>query len=176
MTWKSYAVVSGATVLAGWLASSPPGDDARNNPGAQPERAAAVSAAATDIAEETARLEARLRHEATYREPQRNPFQFGAGRPDANSAAEVAPAPEERVEDAAPLPLPAPPIALSGIAEDHVDGRLQRTAVLSSPNGVLLVREGQQVLGRYRVERIERAAVELTDASNGSTLRLSLGR
>ena len=50
---------------------------------------------------------------------------------------------------------------------------MERTAILSSPSGVLLVREGDVVLGDYRVGRIESEAVELVK-TDGSTLRLTL--
>jgi hypothetical protein len=169
MTWRSYAVVSGATVLAGWLASAPPtgapGTAASTRPAA-----AAVPDAAADIVEQASRLEARLRGDAAYVEPERNPFRFGIRRAETAPLEVVAPAP---VETFAPPPA-APSVTLSGIAEDAPEGRLERTAVLSSPSGVLLVREGETVLGRYRVVRIESAAVELVELTDGGTLRLAL--
>jgi hypothetical protein len=50
---------------------------------------------------------------------------------------------------------------------------VERTAILSSPSGVLLVHEGDPVLGDYRVSRIEAEAVELVK-TDGSILRLTL--
>jgi hypothetical protein len=70
---------------------------------------------------------------------------------------------------------PAPQLSLSGVAEDEVDGRTARTAILSSPAGVLIVREGEEILGYYRVGRIESEAVELIAVGSGSTRRLTLG-
>lgn len=170
MTWKSYAVVSGATVLAGWLASSPPSNAPATSGPAQPERSAAVPAAAADIEEQAARLQARLRQEAVYREPERNPFRFGA-RQVARSAPEGSATALSPVEAIAPA-LPAPPVTLSGIAEDQVGERMERTAILSSPSGVLLVREGEGVLGQYRVAKIHADAVELISLIDGTSLRL----
>ena len=69
----------------------------------------------------------------------------------------------------------APRVGLSGVAEEQVDGRTERTAVLSSPMGVLLVRENEDVFGFYRVVRIENEAVELLRTSDGSAVRLTLG-
>jgi hypothetical protein len=70
---------------------------------------------------------------------------------------------------------PAPVVSLAGIAEDQIDDlsgqRVERTAVLSSPDGVLLVREGDDVLGLYRVVTIDSDAVEL-ERHDGTTLRL----
>jgi hypothetical protein len=65
-------------------------------------------------------------------------------------------------------------VSLSGIGEDVVDGQPRRTAVLSTPSDVLLVREGDEILGRYRVIRIESEAVELLSIGDGAVLRLGL--
>ena len=82
MTWKTYAAVSGATVLAGWLASAPPSNTpAPSATSRRPQASNARSTAAIDIQEEAARLQARLREEPVYREPSRNPFRFGEPTP-----------------------------------------------------------------------------------------------
>lgn len=185
MTWKSYAAVSGATVLAGWLASAQPsnapagaqspqirsGSDSRVARGAQTPTTTAN--APTDIELQAMRLQARLRPEREYPQPMRDPFRFAARR----SAA--TPIGREPVADAPPpapanLPPPAPQVSLSGIAEDEVDGRPVRAAVLSTPAGVLIVREGEEILGFYRVARIEPDAVELVAKGDGATRRISL--
>ena len=69
----------------------------------------------------------------------------------------------------------APPVSVAGIAEEQIDGRVERTAILSSPLGVLLVREGEEILGYYRVTRIEGEAVEVVGLADGAPLRLTLG-
>ena len=173
MSWKSYAAVSGATVLAGWLASAPPS----NAPG---RAASAVRLPPTrdvrspDIEREAERLQTRVQREVEYTQPQRNPFRFGVARPQVNRGGDLpgptpAPAPPPV---AVPIVEP-PPVTLSGIAEDQKGQQLERTAILSSPSGVLLVREGDPVLGEFRVARIESEAVELVK-SDGTTLRLTL--
>jgi hypothetical protein len=178
MTWKSYAAVSGATVLAGWLASSPP----ENSPAtaALPARpTASRPEAGADIQVQAQRLQTRLQVARDYAAPQRNLFRFEQG-------ADLAPAYVERgttfepgpESDAAPIDAaPAPPaISLSGIAEDQSpNGDVSRTAVLSAPSGVELVREGDQLLG-YRVARIESDAVELVRLADGTTRRITLKR
>jgi hypothetical protein len=178
MSWKSYAAVSGATVLAGWLASTPPANE--------PEGTAVVSrqpatprdaAAASTIEHEAERLQVRVRREVDYPQPQRNPFRFGAARADLDRGGDI-PAPAPVAVPAEPPVVtpsvpPPPPVRLSGIAEDDRGGQMERTAILSSPSGVLLVREGDAVTGDYRVGRIESEAVELVKA-DGSILRLSL--
>jgi hypothetical protein len=73
----------------------------------------------------------------------------------------------------APLPPPPPQISLDGVASDTVDGQMQRTAILTTDTGVVLAKEGDQVAG-YRVNRVAPDSVELTKATDGSTLRLGL--
>lgn len=172
MTWKSYAAVSGATVLAGWLAASPPA----NAPGTAavttvPQRDVAGTSGPSEIELEAARLQARVQREVEFQRPERNPFRFGAARRPRSveaPAAVIAPPPVE-------LPPPPPPVTLSGFAEDQVGDRLERTAILSSPSGVLLVREGDTVMGLYKVARIDGSAVELEKIADGTVLRLMLG-
>jgi hypothetical protein len=178
MTWKTYAAVSGATVLAGWLASSPPPNSpapAAARVQRTPQTAARATNAEADIEEQAARLQAKMRSEPVFNEPARNPFRFGNSAPVGSAPAdrvdEAPPAAIEPVEPPAPLP---PPIRLSGVAEDRNGDRVERTAVLSTPAGVLLVREGDMVMDQYRVSRIDAEAVELTDASGGASLRLTL--
>ena len=170
MTWKSYAAMSGATVLAGWLASAPPS----NAPGEVLSASRPTTrhdASASDIVREAERLQVRVRQEVEYSQPQRNPFRFGEIPVITERRADVpAPAPAEPPAQASFVP---PPVSLSGIAEDQKGQGVERTAILSSPSGVLLVHEGDQVAGDYRVGRIESEAVELVK-SDGTVLRLSL--
>jgi|SRR6185503_10862778 len=173
MSWKSYAAVSGATVLAGWLASAPPSN--------VPDRAAPVvrppaarDGRSSDIEREAERLQARVQREVEYTQPQRNPFRFGAARPEVHGGGDLpnpAPAPAPPPVEV-PIVAP-PPVTLAGIAEDQKGQQTERTAIISSPSGVLLVREGDPVLGEYRVGRIESEAVELVK-NDGTTLRLTL--
>jgi len=175
MTWKSYAAASGATVLAGWLASTPPVDVVENRHVAQSRtsRAAAVSPS-SDIVEQATRLQARIRRETAYVRPQRNPFQFEAPRPAAETRATIVePLP---IDLSVPEIHTAPSVTLAGVAEDSLQSGVERTAILSSPTGVLVVRIGDEVLGQYRVAAIEETAVELLSLTDGSTLRLSLAR
>ena len=172
MTWKSYAVVSSATALAAWLAAQPPASAPGTAPVPPTDLAAGTTGAST-IQQEAARLQARVREQVEYQRPERNPFRFNAARPSALDAAPRASAP---VIEAEPLPAapPPPPVSLAGIAENQVGERTERTAILSSPAGVLLVREGDQVLGQYRVGRVEAEAVELIRVDDGTTTRLTL--
>jgi hypothetical protein len=108
-----------------------------------------------------------------YTEPQRNPFRF-AERP---SAAPNSREPAPVVEAPPPIDVapPGPRVSVAGIAEEQLDGRIERTAILSSPMGVLLVHEGDTVLDDYRVGRIEAESVELVRLSDGTSTRLTFG-
>jgi Tfp pilus assembly protein PilP len=173
MTWKLYAAMSAGGLAATYLVSVPPT--------AAPERATPVRAAhtsqrkasdnAADIEELAARLQARVRAETSYREPGRDPFRFVARRP-----AFVPPKPSVTALPPPPVVAPAAPlVTLSGIATDQSDGVVQRSAVLSAPAGVLIVREGELVGGLYRVIAIGEESVELEAVADSSrhTLRLA---
>ena len=173
MNWKSTAAVSGATLLAGWFASAPP---ALTTPAALPpsSQSPQTAAAASDIGQLAERLQAQTRRKADYGEPERNLFRFGPNAP-------VRSAPERSVSAASVPPIdivpqapPPPRVSLSGVASDPDGQRTVRTAILSSPVGVLLVREGDDVLGQYRVGAIGEDSVELTRLSDGTSLRLTL--
>jgi len=177
MTWKAYAAVSGATVLAGWLASSPPANaPAPMTSPARPPRARQGGATA-DIQEQAERLQTRLHGDRNYIAPQRNPFRFeGGGDSDPGLLDRGMPSdgePEPQPEP--PAVEPPPSMTLSGIAEDLANGQISRTAVISLPAGVELVREGDEILG-YRVAHIESEAVELVRISDGSVRRMTLNR
>lgn len=171
MTWKSYAI-TGAGLLATYLATP---TMTPNLAGPVPSSPAiARQAPVPDIQQEAARLQARLRSEAKYREPSRNPFRFGPARNAPRSrAGGVAPA-QITVPPSAPAAPEPPFIILSGMASDVVDGVEQRTAILTTAAGVLLVRAGEMVGADYRVRSVDEEAVELESTSDGSLRRLRL--
>jgi hypothetical protein len=171
-TWKSYAAVSGATVFAGWLASAPPSAVSEDRPAAPALSRLAAPGAPSDIAEQASRLQSRIRREMAYTSPERNPFQFEAVRPATPVVAGFA-QPEPSVELSAPAAASRPFLTLAGVATDRVPQGVERTAILSSTLGVLLVRAGDEVLGEYRVGAVEDESVELISLADGSTLRLS---
>ena len=177
MTWKSYAAASGATILAGWLASSPPVNvvDGRPVAPARSPRAAVSPSTASDIQEQASRLQARIRRETSYARPERNPFRFSEAAPAASPIAVAEPSNVPATAAGEFVP-PPPVVTLVGMAQDQTDQGSDRTAILSSPNGVLLVRKGDEVLGQYRVTTVDEQAVVLTSIADGSTLRLSLAR
>lgn len=172
MTWKSTALVTGATALVGWLASPIPHTPTRNATVPQTQAAPRSAAVSTsDIEQQAERLRARLRAEAIFREPSRDPFRF-APRAIAVERRPIAPPVTEPLEQA--LVIPPPPVTLSGIASDAADGVTTRTGILSSPEGVLLVREGDMVGGLYRVGKIDEETVDLVRTTDGGLFRLRL--
>jgi hypothetical protein len=174
MTWKSTAVVSAAGLFATWLASAPPTLRRPPDPVRSTPTAARTEAVAAEIQEQASRLHARIQEVVEYREPSRNPFRFGA-RIQARPTPAAASAPQPESEPMTTVPArPTLLIALAGIAQDTVDGRTVRTAIVSMPDGVQLVKEGDVVAGQYKVGAIGADAVELVRVSDGSTVRLGL--
>ena len=173
MTWKSYAAVSGAGLLATYLASAPPTLTPGRAPAARPAADAGAARLSDDIEEQAARLGSRVREDVAFRPPARNPFRFGA-RPVAPRRSAPAPpsaaAPAVTPEPA--LPTPPPPIRLNGIATTTVNGEPQRVAVLLTPQGVVEARAGDMA-GAYRVVRVEEDAVEVV-GPDGISRRLNL--
>src|SRR5688500_13887744 len=178
MTWKSYAVMSGAGLLATYLLNVPPAFTPTSSstpaPGQTASRAARTSDA-LDVEEEAARLQARLRAQATYHEPSRNPFRFGATPVAAPRRVRPEPPPEVLGTAAAIASTPrpeAPFVVLSGLAAEVVDGTTVRTAILTTAGGVLLVRVGEPVGAEYRIRAITEDSVELESTADGSIRRL----
>jgi len=171
MNWKSTVLVSGAGLVAtvfGWV-STPTLPQRNPAPSAIPVAKPTASAAA-DIQHEAARLQSRLVPEPTYRQPSRNPFRFGL-----RVTPRAADRPTVPVQEPAIVLPPAPvrpTIKLRGIASDMVDGAIQRTAIITTDAGLMLVREGEAA-GAYRVTKIEDESVELTGPDGALTLTLS---
>ena len=162
-------VVGGA--LAAWLSAAITPE--RRPPSVLPARAAAVATSSARLASETARLHERLRPDAAPRQPSRNLFAFHNVTARPQPAAPLStPALSDAV--AAPAAAPPPPLMLAGIAEDPGPSGPVRTAVISGPGQLFLVKEGEHVTPRYQVAKISADLVELADQGDGSTRRLRL--
>jgi hypothetical protein len=169
--WTATIVVVGGA-LAAWLANA-----ATSNHESAPVpavRTAPIEVRGAELADEIARLHDRLRPSARPQIPVRNPFSFrsAAARP-----APVAPAPVPSLFFPVPSAAikPESGLKLSGFAEDPgPDGSVVRTAIISSPTQLYLVKEGETVAARYRVVKISPDAVELADVNSGASLRLVL--
>ncbi|MGE0591403.1 MAG: hypothetical protein AB7G23_05535 [Vicinamibacterales bacterium] len=166
-SWKSTALVSGTGMLATWLMSAPP----QHSPA--PAAPQAAAAAADDIVADAAGLRARVELVRDFQAPARDPFRFLDRRPASSPSAArtvqadgAAPA-----ADTAPEPV-MPPWRLIGMGSDPLDGTMVRTAVLAGPDGVTLVREGDVLAGRYRVDAVTEDGVVLGPVSPGAPLTL----
>jgi hypothetical protein len=132
-----------------------------------------VDARGEALANEIARLHDRLRPAAVPRQPSRNLFSYaprpvrGAAPPPIASK----PAPPEAPAVGRPA---APALKLSGIAEDTTPDGVVRTAIISGSGQLYLVKEGESVTTRFRVAKISSDVVELSDLTDGTTLRLAL--
>jgi hypothetical protein len=171
MNWKSTVLVSGAGLVAsvfGWV-STPTLPQRGPTPAAIPV-AHPTAPAAADIQHEAARLQSRLVPDATYRQPSRNPFRFASHLTPRAADRPIAPVQEPAIV-LPPAPV-RPTIKLRGIASDMVDGAIQRTAIVTTDAGLMLVREGEAA-GTYRVTKIEDESVELTGPDGSLTLSLS---
>jgi hypothetical protein len=173
MTWKSTAAASGLMVVATWLASHAPVGGPREETLVAPSPAHTETVAA-DIQREADRLHDRLQQVAAYKLPARNPFRFSS-RPARMAPREAVSA----VENAPAVIQPQVPtlrIRLSGIGEDGTGDEVIRTAIISTPDDVHIVKVGETIGGVYKVTNIAADSVELARVDDGSTVRLSLKR
>jgi hypothetical protein len=152
--------------LSAWYMFSPSADrvePARSMVVRQP----AIDARGAALASEIGRLR-RAQQPASALRRGRDPFRF------ATIAPRPAPPPIAIPVAAAPPPPQRPPYKLIGVAEDTAAGNPVRTAIISGPNQLYVVKEGDKVPPRYGVARISADVVELVDTSDSSALRLAL--
>ncbi len=127
-----------------------------------------------DRASDTLRLEVERLHErlAPNAEPsgQRDLFRFSTPRrsPDATVA------PPAADSESAPSPAATPPMRLIGIAEDVTPDGLVRTAVVSGPGDVFLVKPGDTIADRYRVVAVSPDSIQLVDPATSIESTLTL--
>ena len=171
-----HAVLIGcACLLAAWLATAAGArrssdlTDARIQVTA-PSRG--IDPIVHEVRTQSERLADRLRSAPAPAEPMRNPFTFAPvrGRPDARPRAREA---EDREVDSASAAR-RPTVRLIGIAEHQGTNGVVRTAILSAPDGPLLVREGDIVEDVFQVDAIDAEAVRLADVATGAARRLRL--
>lgn len=171
MNVKRIATIGGAAALAAWLAAAAnSGNRDLIEPGVVNTPPIDTQGAA--LAGEITRLHERLRPSVAPRQPSRDLFSFAPRQ----APPSLAPPPQARpvlTETIVARP-PAPAVQLSGIAEDVTAGGVVRTAIISASGQLFLVKEGEQVTARYRVVKISSEVVELTDLTEGTTLRLAL--
>jgi hypothetical protein len=173
MTWRLYALTSGGAVLVTALAAFvAPLERTRVEPPAAVPQAVDRSGVVVDLGAQADRLKTKLAEVNAYRHPARNAFRFGM--PPARVVEPSAP-PVNNIPVLDVAPVRRPPYGLAGMATSVVNGVTQRTAILSSLQGVSLVKEGDVLETGYRVMSIGDDAVILESTSDGAqtTLRLS---
>ena len=167
---RAAAYLVGGMLLAAWLASAA-GVTMRPRTVPLPRRSAEavhLDAVASDVQAQASRLRERLASPPKLQAPVRNPFAFAVREP--------APAPAPKPQPAAAIPafvqrlIAEPELNLLGVAQEGA----VRTALIGSGDELLMVTEGQTVVGRYRVGTVAPDAVELIDLGTGATRRLSL--
>jgi hypothetical protein len=175
MVSRSAAVYGvGGTLLVACLAAANMPQE-RETPPPRAERASTIpppDAVALDVQSQATRLHALMAQAPTPDPNPRNPFSFGA----APRASRVPPAPvQPAVETAVPLPPPLPALILMGVAEETTAAGPRRTAVIGGDGDTIyMVREGDAVGDRYRVNKIGADAVELEDVVTKGYRRLAL--
>lgn len=166
-------IVVGGVLLAAWLATAA-GTGRSADDSAQPAPAvrSALDPVVADIQTQAERLRVRLSAAPAPTDQPRNPFEFAPREPQrpGRRVSTFAPPPE-------PLPSPAsarPVLSLLGIAEDGPANAPVRTAVIDGMGQLFLVKVGEKLTPRFRVERIGADAVEISDLEAGTTFRLGL--
>ena len=172
MTWKLYALTSGGgavvvTYLATFMA---PIDRTPTVPTTVPQ-AVDRSGTVVDLGVQADRLKIRLAEVTSYQKPARDAFRFA----EPPRRIDVAPTTLASAPPSVETAPARPPYGLSGMAITVEDGVSQRTAILSSLQGVALVKEGDELDAGYRVLTITDETVTLESISDGTqtTLRLS---
>jgi len=155
---------------AAWLYAAATSGVRREIPVAA-ERSTAVDATSAALATEIARLHERLRPDAAPAQPGRNLFAFTGPRPKLAEAPTSRPA----LSEAVALPVAAPPpFKLIGLAENAGPEGPVRTAIISAPGQLFLVRQGDTIAQHYRIDKISADVVEIADLGGGAPVRLAL--
>ena len=137
-----------------------------------PARNSAAELSGEELAREIARLRERLHPTTVPQQPPRNLFRYKAPN-SARAAALSALSGDTSIPVPAP-PAPRPSMELIGIAEESDGDRIVRTAIISGEGELFLVKEGETVTSRFRVERISAGVVELIDRESAVPIRLAL--
>ena len=172
---------AGAALLAAWLSSA-----AGTMPGRAPSPAApggttappqpaASPAERIDLDREVARMAAYLERAPRPRPVTGNPFTLAPQRPAAAATGGRTAVPDGWAPSPASAARGAPVrVSLAGIATDETPSGPHRTAILSVEGQVVLAQVGDEVPGRYRVQRIDDDGVELFDPGRQTSVRLHL--
>lgn len=138
-----------------------------------PPKSAPLDRSVAALQSEVSRLHERLAPTAAP-ERARDLFRFAARAPERRrTVAAARPTPPQAVE-VAPVVAPRPPLSLIGVAEDGDGADLVRTAIVSGPGDVYLVKPGDLIRAQYRVEQVSSDAVQLLDTASNQPITLTL--
>ena len=160
------AVVGGA--LLAWLAGA--ATSTREPVPVRGFEPAPIDIRGAELDSEVGRLHDRLRPVASPHEPGRNLFVFHAA-PIRPALTLAVPAPA--LSEARPA-IAQPSLKLSGIAEDPGPDGPVRTAFIAGEGQLFMVKEGDRIASRYRVNMISADVVELTDLVDNTARRLAM--
>ena len=170
---RGAAYLGCATVLGAWLASAAGIGERPSYPAQEPQpvQSTGTETLAEDVQAQAVRLREHLATAPVPQRPSRNPFAFAprevASR--AGTAAGPVTAPP------APVVLPEPLLQLVGVAADQMPDGAVRTAIITAEGGeMFMVKAGDSIGARYKVESVGADTVELTDRTTGSIRRLAL--
>jgi hypothetical protein len=169
---RAAAYLGCATVLGAWLASAAGIGEQSGSPSPEPQpvQSTGTETLAEDVQAQSIRLRDHLATAPTPQRPSRNPFAFAPRQAAERSAASRAAAPSPE-----PVVFPEPLLQLVGVAADQTAEGTVRTAIITAEGGeMLMVKAGDSLGARYKVESIGADTVELTDRTTGSIRRLTL--
>jgi len=173
-TNRAATIITGGVLLAAWLATAAGTGRSQDDPREpSPQVRGELDPLVADVQAQAERLRERLNAAPAPTAQPRNPFQFAAREP----------RPVRRVSTPLPVPVAAatapallvrPAMSLVGIASDGPDAAPVRTAVIDGMGQLFLVKAGEKLTPRFRVEAIGADAVEISDLETGTTFRLGL--
>jgi hypothetical protein len=172
---RAVAYIGGASLLAAWLASAAGASRYARVGRVPPPQPldVALDAIAMDVQSQASRLRHRLAAAPAPQTPTRNPFSFAMREPPRLP----------RAGRLVPLTMPVLPdpvvadaqLTLLGVAEQQGAAGMIRTAMIGGDDDqLLMVVEGQEIAGRYRVTAVRAETVELKDLTTGAIRRLAL--
>ena len=173
---KFLLIVGSAGALTAWLVAAGSPRPAQSAAADRAETNAGAAAPAADLAVETARLRTAIAAMPARLQARRDLFRYEGRRQPSGDVAFAEDSAASAAGVLSPVETPTastrPEIKLLGIAEDATPGGVVRTAILSTPQQLHLVREGEQVALRFLVQRITTSTVELRDLADDTLVSL----
>ena len=158
-----------ALAIATWFASASTSGVRAPVVSLPPARPTALDRSSAVLQSEVSRLHERIGPTASPSRS-RDLFRF-------NVRAQQRPSPSRpavAAVEAAPVVKLPPALKLIGIAEDTSESGTVRTAIVSGPGDLFIVKAGEVIAGRYHVDQVSADAVLLTDTTSSDSTTLAL--